>query len=213
MWLRFLSRGDLLGHDTHGTGPAACLSGICKGWRHGAGWAPTRCSMNARRRIVGWRQGLPAVADHNGFQFAMDKAEYCGCYSLSIRNAHHTAGLVSYLKPVIDRGLFGLVMVSDSNRAQRLPPLVAVSRCFQPIPSHWLSGGGRGGDAGYETHAETTNGMVNRLHREKRSFDHDWLIVRTGSRAAIPRFASRRSPAPSCRLAAFPPVTREQVSA
>ncbi len=186
-----LVEGDLLGHDTHGLAllPAYLASAKAGDMALDGSYKV----LNERPAAALWDGGRLAGPwlITTGLQFAMDKAEYCGCYSLSIRNAHHTAGLVSYLKPVIDRGLFGLVMVSDPTERSVAPfggcqPVLSTNPFAIGYPA---AGGAVMLDM---STAETTNGMVNRLHREKRSFDHDWLIDADGKPSRDPsvRFAA-----------------------
>nr|WP_321482147.1 Ldh family oxidoreductase [uncultured Cohaesibacter sp.] len=185
-----LVEGDLLGHDTHGL---ALLPGYLTSAREGEmALDGTPGVLNERPAAALWDgRKLPGPwLITEGLQTAMEKAEYYGTFTLSIRNSHHTAGLVSYLKPVTDRGLVGLVMVSDPTEQCVAPfggcqPVLSTNPFAIGYPSR------EGAVMLDMSTAMTTNGMVKRLYNEKGQFAHEWLIDAEGrpSRDPAIRFA------------------------
>ena len=185
-----LVEGDLMGHDTHGLALLPAYLASAK-----AGDMALRGEikvLNERPAAALWEGGkLPGPwLMSEGFQLAMEKAEHFGCFSLSIRNGHHTAGLVSYLKPVTDRGLIGLVMVSDPTEHCVAP----FGGCQPVLSTNPLAVGypAKGGAVMLDmSTAEATNGMVKRLHENHDQFDHDCLIASDGTPSQDPaiRFA------------------------
>ena len=137
-----------------------------------------------------------------GLQTAMEKAEYYGTFTLSIRNSHHTAGLVSYLKPVTDRGLVGLVMVSDPTEQCVAPfggcqPVLSTNPFAIGYPS-------RGSAVMLDmSTAMTTNGMVKRLYNEKSQFAHEWLIDADGTPSCDPAIRFAKTPGAIMPLGGF----------
>lgn len=185
-----LVEGDLLGHDTHGLAllPAYLASGkagnmALEGEPRVLNERPVTALWDGRKLPGPWLVS-------QGLELAMDKAEEFGSYTLSIRDSHHTAGLVSYLKPAVDRGLVALLMVSDPTE-----------RCVAPFGGRQPVLSTNPFAIGYPTPdgavlldmstSVTTNGMVNRLYKQKQPFVHDWLIDAEGrpSRDPAVRFA------------------------
>jgi L-lactate dehydrogenase len=125
-----------------------------------------------------------------GFRQAMDKAADYGTYSLAIRHSHHSASLVAYLAPVIERGMIGLLTVSDPSEQCVAPfggcaPVLSTNPMAIGFPAE---GGAIMLDMAT---SETTNGMVKRFYTEKKQFEHDWLIDTEGNPCRDPaiRFA------------------------
>nr|WP_321456068.1 Ldh family oxidoreductase [uncultured Cohaesibacter sp.] len=180
-----LVEGDLLGHDTHGLALLpAYLASIEAG---GMALEGNIEILNERPAVALWDgKGLPGPwLVTRGFQCAVEKAAIYGTYTLSIRNSHHTAGLVSYLKPVVDKGFMAIMSVSDPTEGCVAPfggcePVLSTNPFAVGYPAE-------GGAVLLDmSTGQTTNGMVKRLYTEKRMFAHDWLITPTGEPSRDP---------------------------
>lgn len=186
-----LVEGDLMGHTTHGLALLpAYLASIEKGGMTLDG-DPT--IVNERPAAALWDGRLlpgPWLITE-GFRRAVDKAAVFGTYTLSIRRSHHTAGLVSYLKPVTDRGMMAILAVSDPTEAC-VAPFGAAMPVLSTNPIAFGIPGLDGAAAVDISTSETTNGMVNRLRNEGRAFRHEWLISAEGqpSRDPATRFTT-----------------------
>ena len=197
-----LVEGDLLGHDTHGL---ALLPGYLASARDGEMALDSAPDMlNERPAAALWDgRKLPGPwLITEGLRVAMEKAEYYGTFTLSIRNSHHTAGLVSYLKPVTDRGLVGLVMASDPTE-QCVAPFGGCQPVLSTNPfaiGYPACGGAVMLDMSTSV---TTNGMVKRLYNEKAQFAHDWLIDAEGNPSRDPAIRYARTPGAIMPLGGF----------
>nr|WP_272214530.1 Ldh family oxidoreductase [Marinicella sp. W31]MDC2880150.1 Ldh family oxidoreductase [Marinicella sp. W31] len=186
-----LVEGDLMGHTTHGLSLLpAYLASTANGGMTLEGDPEL---LNERPAAALWDGRLlpgPWLITE-GLRTAVEKAEIFGTYTLSIRRSHHTAGLVSYLKPVTDRGMMAIIAVSDPTEAC-VAPFGAASPVLSTNPIAFGIPGESGAAVIDISTSETNNGMVNRLRNEGRQFEHEWLIDAEGrpSRDPAVRFTT-----------------------
>ncbi|MBB4124600.1 Ldh family oxidoreductase [Martelella radicis] len=186
-----LVEGDLMGHTTHGLALLpAYLASMAKDGMTLEGDPEV---LNERPAAALWDGRLlpgPWLISE-GFRTAVEKAGVFGTYSLSIRRSHHTASLVSYLKPVTDRGMMAILAVSDPTEAC-VAPFGAAMPVLSTNPIAFGIPGVDGAAAVDISTSETTNGMVNRFRGEGRQFGHEWLIDAEGrpSRDPAVRFTT-----------------------
>nr|WP_321463906.1 Ldh family oxidoreductase [uncultured Cohaesibacter sp.] len=186
-----LLEGDLMGHDTHGLALLpAYLSSAEAGGMTLQGEPEI---LNEKPAAALWDgKMLPGPwLISEGFKLAVKQAKIYGTFTLSIKHSHHTAGLISYLKPVTDAGMIAMLSVSDPTEACVAPfggkaPVLSTNPVAYGIPTE------DGAVMLDMSTSQTTNGMVNRRYRQQRYFDHDWLINDNGepSRDPATRFTT-----------------------
>ena len=188
-----LVEGDLLGHDTHGLALLAqYLAEIEKGSMTREGMFAV---VNERGATALWDGGrLPGPwLVLRAMDVAKRKALDHGTGTVVIRRSHHIACLAAYLRRATDEGLAMLLICSDPNGAS-VAPFGGTRAVFTPNPVA----------AGFPTMADpvlvdisaslTTNGMTNRLHREGRTLQHEWLMDAAGKKSNDPAVLFEKPP-------------------
>jgi LDH2 family malate/lactate/ureidoglycolate dehydrogenase len=124
---------DLLGFSTHGL---ARVSSNLK-------WLAERVTRNAGEPVV--LMEAPAAASwdaqllpgpyvmHLAVQHAAQRASQMGVYVLTLQRAQHIACLASYLVPIVEQGLLGIIMASTPDE-RYVSPYQGVTRLFSNNP-------------------------------------------------------------------------------
>lgn len=182
----YLVEADLMGHSTHGLALAGWyLQSVADGVMTKAGAPET---VSDRGAAVTWRgRRLPgAWLTSEALKLAADRAVMHGTCTVAIADSHHVGALAAYLTLATDRGLLVSVASSSPSGAQ-VAPFGGRAGVFTPDPVAW----------GIPTDGNpilidisasiTTVNMAQRLIREGRSYDHDWLLDRDGAPSRDPR--------------------------
>ncbi len=188
-----LVEGDLLGHDTHGLALLApYLAEIEKGSMTRDGIFAVLNERGATALWDGRRLPGPWLV-LRALDVAKHKALEHGTGTVVIRRSHHIACLAAYLRRATDEGLAMLLICSDPNAAS-VAPFGGTRAVFTPNPIA----------VGFPTAKDpvlvdisaslTTNGMTNRLHRQGRTLQHDWLIDADGKSSNDPRVLFDKPP-------------------
>jgi L-lactate dehydrogenase len=175
-----LVEGDLLGHDTHGLHLLApYLRELESGSMRKSGLPrvlhdkPAALTWDARRLPGPWVV-LKAI------ETAIPRARELGTCSVAIGRCHHIACLAAYLKRVTDQGLAILLTSSDPENTAVAPH---GGRRGVMTPNPIAAGWPTGGDPVMidVSSSYTTNGMTQRLQKDGRKFDHNWLLDADGN--------------------------------
>jgi L-lactate dehydrogenase len=172
--------GDLLGHTTHGLQLLApYLAEIESG---GMALTGEPQIVHARGAAATWDgMRLPGpwlVLKAMGSAIATARAH--GTASIAIRRSHHIACLETYLLRATGQGLVMLLLSSDAH-SKSVAPFGGTEAMFTPNPiAAGIPTGGRPILVDISA-SLTTNGLTNRLYREGRKLEHDWLIDGEGN--------------------------------
>jgi LDH2 family malate/lactate/ureidoglycolate dehydrogenase len=176
---------DLMGHTTHGlqlVGPY--LAALADGSMTAAG-APE--VLSDRGPVVAWDgkrlSGVWLTA--TAIDLAVARARQYGTCTVSIRRAHHIACLAAFLERATAQGMMVTLTCSDPAVAS-VAPFGGTRAIYTPDPIA----------VGIPTSGDpilidisasiTTNGLTNRLHKEGRTLDHEWLIDADGNPSRDP---------------------------
>jgi L-lactate dehydrogenase len=187
-----LIEGDLLGHDTHGLHllppylrELESGSMVRSGQPRVLHDKPAALTWDARRLPGPWVV-LKAI------EAAIPRAHELGTCSVAISRCHHIACLAAYLKRVTDQGLAILLTSSDPENTAVAPH---GGRRGVMTPNPLAAGWPTGGDPVMidVSSSYTTNGMTQRLQKEGRKFEHDWLLDAEGNPSNDPAVMSGQS--------------------
>lgn len=187
---RYLVRADAMGHSTHGLGLLpGYLDALDDGTMVGNG---EPAEVSDRGAAVAWRgKRLPgAWLTSKAVALACKRARTHGVCTVSIAESHHIGCLAAYLPDATDLGLM-VSVASSSPAGASVAPLGGTRPVYTPDPIAY----------GIPTDGDpvlidisasiTTNNMTNRMIREGRRFEHDWLMEPDGTPTSDPEALKR----------------------
>ena len=171
---------DLMGHTTHGLQLVAPYLAALADASMTATGAPE--TLSDRGPVVVWDgkrlSGVWLTA--SAVDLAVERARQYGTCTVSIRRAHHIACLAAFLERATSQGMMVTLTCSDPAVAS-VAPFGGTRAIYTPDP---LAVGipTSGDPILIDISASiTTNGLTNRLHKEGRVLDHDWLLDAAGN--------------------------------
>lgn len=174
-----LVEGDLLGHSTHGLALlAGYLGELEKGSMGKTGGPKIVADFPAAITWDGGRLPGPWLI-MRALDTAIPRARENGTCTVVIRRSHHLACLAAYLKRVTDQNLMILLSCSDPN-ISTVAPHGGRRDVFTPNPiaAAWPTDGD---PVMLDVSTSiTTNGLVKRLHTEKRPLPGKWAVDANG---------------------------------
>lgn len=182
---RYLVEADLMGHTTHGLALAGWyLQGIAEGVMARTG-APE--VLSDRGAAICWRgRRLPgAWLTSEAVKLAADRAVEHGTATVVIGDSHHIGALAAYLTLATDRGLMVSIASSSPSGAQ-VAPYGGKVGLYTPDPvAHGIPTPDDPILIDISASITTVN-MAQRMIREGRAYDHDWLLDRDGEPSRDP---------------------------
>lgn len=186
----YLVEADLLGHTTHGLALAGWyLQSIADGVMKGEG-APE--VISDRGPAIAWHgRRLPgAWLTSEAVKLACARAETFGTATVTIGDSHHIGCLAAYLTIATDRGYMVSIASSSPSGAQ-VAPFGGTRGIYTPNPvAHGIPTPGDPILIDISASITTVN-MAQRLVREGRQYDHDWLLDEHGEPSRDPRVIER----------------------
>ncbi|MDM9624321.1 Ldh family oxidoreductase [Rhizobium sp. S152] len=187
---QYLVEADLLGHTTHGLALAGWyLHSIADGVMKGKG-APE--VVSDRGPAIAWHgQRLPgAWLTSEAVKLACARAETFGTATVTIGDSHHIGCLAAYLTIATDRGYMVSIASSSPSGAQ-VAPFGGTRGIYTPNPvAHGIPTPGDPILIDISASITTVN-MAQRLLREGRHYDHDWLLDEHGEPSRDPGVIER----------------------
>lgn len=182
----YLVEADLMGHSTHGLALAAWyLQSIADGIMTKSG-APE--VVSDRGPSVCWNgRRLPgAWLTSQAVKLAVERAEKYGTATVVIGDSHHIGALAAYLQISTDRGMM-VSITSSSPSGQQVAPFGGTKGLYTPNPvAHGIPT--PDGPILIDISASiTTNNMAQRLIREGRIYEADWLMDSAGNPSRDPK--------------------------
>jgi LDH2 family malate/lactate/ureidoglycolate dehydrogenase len=187
---RFLVEADLLGHTTHGLALAGWyLQSVADGVMTVSG-APE--VISDRGPAIAWKgKRLPgAWLTSEAVKLASDRAAQYGTATVTIADSHHIGCLAAYLTLATDRGYMVSIASSSPSGAQ-VAPFGGTKGVYTPNPvAHGIPTPGDPILIDISASITTVN-MAQRLVREGRQYEHDWLLDENGNPSRDPRVIER----------------------
>lgn len=187
---RFLVEADLLGHTTHGLALAGWyLQSVADGVMTVSG-APD--VISDRGPAIAWKgKRLPgAWLTSEAVKLASDRAAQYGTATVTIADSHHIGCLAAYLTLATDRGYMVSIASSSPSGAQ-VAPFGGTKGVYTPNPvAHGIPTPGDPILIDISASITTVN-MAQRLVREGRQYEHDWLLDENGNPSHDPRVIER----------------------
>jgi L-lactate dehydrogenase len=182
----YLVEADLLGHTTHGLALASWyLQSIEDRVMKREGMPEV---VSDRGPAVAWRgQRLPgAWLTSEAVKLACERAATYGTATISIGDSHHIGCLAAYLTIATDRGYMVSIASSSPSGAQ-VAPFGGCKGVYTPNPvAHGIPTPGDPILIDISASITTVN-MAQRLVRQGRQYDHDWLLDEHGYPSRDPR--------------------------
>lgn len=186
----YLVEADLMGHTTHGLALAGWyLQSIADGVMKRQGRPDV---VSDRGPSVAWRgQRLPgAWLTSEAVKLACDRAAIYGTVTIAIADSHHIGCLAAYLPIATERGYMVSIASSSPSGAQ-VAPFGGRKGVYTPNPvAHGIPTTGDPILIDISASITTVN-MAQRLVREGRQYDHDWLLDEDGKPSRDPRVIER----------------------
>ncbi len=183
---RYLVEADLMGHTTHGLALAGWyLQSIADGVMTREGSPEI---ISDRGPAVAWAgRRLPgAWLTSEALKLACDRAETYGTATITIANSHHIGCLASYLSIATDRGYMVSIASSSPSGAQ-VAPFGGRKGVYTPNPvAHGIPTSGDPILIDISASITTVN-MAQRLIREGRQYEHEWLMDKDGNPSRDPK--------------------------
>ncbi len=187
---RFLVEADLLGHTTHGLALAGWyLQSVADGVMTVSG-APE--VISDRGPAIAWKgKRLPgAWLTSEAVKLASDRAAQYGTATVTIADSHHIGCLAAYLTLATDRGYMVSIASSSPSGAQ-VAPFGGTKGVYTPNPvAHGIPTPGDPILIDISASITTVN-MAQRLVREGRQYEHEWLLDENGNPSRDPRVIER----------------------
>lgn len=187
---RFLVEADLLGHTTHGLALAGWyLQSVADGVMTVSG-APD--VISDRGPAIAWKgKRLPgAWLTSEAVKLASNRAAQYGTATVTIADSHHIGCLAAYLTLATDRGYMVSIASSSPSGAQ-VAPFGGTKGVYTPNPvAHGIPTPGDPILIDISASITTVN-MAQRLVREGRQYEHDWLLDENGNPSRDPRVIER----------------------
>ncbi|TPE51432.1 Ldh family oxidoreductase [Amaricoccus solimangrovi] len=182
----YLVAADLMGHTTHGLGLAAMyLKAIADGTMTAAGDPGT---VSDRGAAICWNgRRLPgAWLTSEAVKLAAERAKLHGTATVAIGDSHHNGALATYLTLATDQGLM-VSIASSAPSGAHVAPFGGRVGVFSPDPvAHGIPTGGDPILIDISASITTFN-MAQRMIREGRLYEHDWLLDRAGNPSRDPK--------------------------
>jgi len=187
---RYLVEADLLGHTTHGLALAGWyLQSVADGVMTVAG---TPKVISDRGPAIAWKgKRLPgAWLTSEAVKLASDRAAQYGTATVTIADSHHIGCLAAYLTLATDRGYMVSIASSSPSGAQ-VAPFGGTKGVYTPNPvAHGIPTPGDPILIDISASITTVN-MAQRLLREGREYEHEWLLDENGNPSRDPRVIER----------------------
>ncbi|PZQ48552.1 MAG: lactate dehydrogenase [Rhodovulum sulfidophilum] len=185
----YLVEADLMGHTTHGLALAArYLREIADGAMATSGPPET---VSDRGAAICWNgRRLPgAWLTSEAVKLAAERAKLHGTATVAIGDSHHNGALATYLTLATDQGLM-VSIASSAPSGAHVAPFGGRVGVFSPDPV--ATGIPTDGDPILTdiSASITTFNMAQRMIREGRDYDHDWLLDRDGNPTRDPKALS-----------------------
>jgi L-lactate dehydrogenase len=186
----YLVEADLMGHTTHGLALAGWyLQSIADGVMKGSGEPDV---ISDRGPAIAWHgRRLPgAWLTSQAVKLACERAEKFGTATITIGDSHHIGCLAAYLILATDRGYMVSIASSSPSGAQ-VAPFGGRKGVYTPNPvAHGIPTPGDPILIDISASITTVN-MAQRLVREGRQYEHDWLLDEEGNPSRDPRVIER----------------------
>lgn len=185
----YLVEADMMGHTTHGLALAArYLQEIADGSMAKSG--PPEV-ISDRGAAICWNgRRLPgAWLTSKAVKLAAERAKLHGTATVAIGDSHHNGALATYLPIATDQGLM-VSIASSAPSGAHVAPFGGRVGVFSPDPV--ATGIPTDGDPILTdiSASITTFNMAQRMIREGRDYDHDWLLDREGNPTRDPKALS-----------------------
>lgn len=182
----YLVEADLMGHTTHGLALAGIyLQSIADGIMTTSGTYET---LRDRGGAICWNGNrLPgAWLTSEAMKLGIARAEQYGTAVIAIGNSHHIGALAAYLPLATERGMMASI-TSSSPSGSLVAPFGGIKGVYTPNPvAHGIPT--PDGPILIDISASiTTNNMSQRLIREGRQYDSDWLMDAAGNPSRDPK--------------------------
>jgi L-lactate dehydrogenase len=182
----YLVEADLMGHTTHGLALAGWyLQSIADGVMQREGLHEV---VSDRGPAIAWRgRRLPgAWLTSEALKTACERAATYGTATIAIADSHHIGCLAAYLPIATERGYMVSIASSSPSGAQ-VAPFGGRKGIYTPNPvAHGIPTSGDPILIDISASITTVN-MAQRLTREQRHYDHDWLLDEAGNPSRDPR--------------------------
>ncbi|QFY63468.1 Ldh family oxidoreductase (plasmid) [Rhizobium grahamii] len=186
----YLVEADLMGHTTHGLALAGWyLQGIADGVMTREGMPEV---VSDRGPAIAWRgRRLPgAWLTSEAVKLACERAATYGTATIAIADSHHIGCLAAYLSIATDRG-FMVSIASSSPSGAQVAPFGGRKGVYTPNPvAHGIPTPGDPILIDISASITTVN-MAQRLVRDDRQYDHEWLMDENGEPSRDPRVIER----------------------
>jgi len=182
----YLVEADMMGHTTHGLALAGWyLQGIADGIMAKEG---DPVVLSDRGAAVCWNgRRLPgAWLVSRALKLACDRAVAHGAATVVIGDSHHIGALAAYLSLATDRGLMVSIASSSPSGAQ-VAPFGGRAGVYTPDPvAHGIPTPGDPILIDISASITTVN-MAQRMIREGRQYEHEWVMDRDGNPSRDPQ--------------------------
>ncbi|CCM75491.1 Ldh family oxidoreductase [Rhizobium mesoamericanum] len=186
----YLVEADLMGHTTHGLALAGWyLQGIADGVMTREGRPEV---VSDRGPAIAWQgRRLPgAWLTSEAVKLACERATTFGTATIAIAESHHIGCLAAYLSIATDRGYMVSIASSSPSGAQ-VAPFGGRKGVYTPNPvAHGIPTPGDPILIDISASITTVN-MAQRLVREGRQYEHEWLMDENGEPSRDPRVIER----------------------
>jgi len=186
----YLVEADLMGHTTHGLALAGWyLQSIADGVMKREGVPDI---LSDRGPAVAWQgRRLPgAWLTSEAVKLACERAATYGTATIAIADSHHIGCLAAYLTIATDRGYMVSIASSSPSGAQ-VAPFGGRKGVYTPNPvAHGIPTPGDPILIDISASITTVN-MAQRLAREGRQYEHEWLMDENGEPSNDPRVIER----------------------
>lgn len=184
----YLVEADMMGHTTHGLALAGWyLQSVADGVMTKAGEPAV---VSDRGAAVCWNgRRLPgAWLTSRALKLACERALVHGAATVVIGDSHHIGALAAYLPIATERGLMATITSSSPSGAQ-VAPFGGRVGVYTPDPvAHGIPTPGDPILIDISASITTAN-MAQRMIREGRQYEHEWVMDRDGNPSRDPRVA------------------------
>ncbi|MDP9837141.1 L-lactate dehydrogenase [Neorhizobium huautlense] len=182
----YLVEADLMGHSTHGLALAGWyLQGIADGVVTKTG---TYDVVSDKGPAVCWQGNrLPgAWLTSEAVKLATERATKFGTATVVIANSHHIGALAAYLELATSKGMM-VSVASSSPSGGQVAPFGGLKGLYTPNPVAYGIPTPEGPMLIDISASITTVNMAQRMIREGRQYEHDWLMDAEGNPSRDPK--------------------------
>jgi len=182
----YLVEADLMGHSTHGLALAGWyLQGIADGVVTKTGSYDV---VSDKGPAVCWQGNrLPgAWLTSEAVKLAVERAEKFGTATVVIANSHHIGALAAYLELATSKGMM-VSVASSSPSGGQVAPFGGLKGLYTPNPVAYGIPTPEGPMLIDISASITTVNMAQRMIREGRQYEHDWLMDAQGNPSRDPK--------------------------